>query len=111
GDADRWLEPAVEAMREFRAQGLVRAIGMRGPHRFALHRVTDARQRTDKSARFRELFERIRPDVLAVRDNLLTPFDRSQGIFTFAADHGCGVLINKPLAQGLLTGSYDPAAP
>lgn len=44
-------------------------------------------------------------------DNLLTPQDRSDGIFAFAAEHDCGVLINKPLAQGLLTGSHHPAAP
>lgn len=49
--------------------------------------------------------------MLAVRDNLLTPYARSSGIFAFAEEHGCGVLVNKPLAQGLLTGSYDPTAP
>lgn len=49
--------------------------------------------------------------MLAVRDNLLTPKNRSVGIFSFAEAHGCGVLVNKPLAQGLLTGSYDSTAP
>lgn len=32
-------------------------------------------------------------------------------IFAFAQEHGCGVLVNKPLAQGLLTSSYDPTVP
>ncbi|MGH3773582.1 MAG: aldo/keto reductase [Pseudonocardiaceae bacterium] len=111
GENDQLLEPAIETMRAFQAQGLVRAIGMRGPHRFALHRLDNSEPRMDKVARFRTLFERIEPDVLAVRDNLLTPQDRSEGIFAFAAARNCGVLINKPLAQGLLTGSYDPGAP
>jgi methylglyoxal reductase len=100
----------IEAMRRFRAEGLIRTVGMRGPHRFVLDRLADG-PRPDKVARFHKLFERIQPGVLAVRDNLLTPQDRSSGIFAFADEHGCGVLINKPLAQGLLTGSYDPTAP
>jgi aryl-alcohol dehydrogenase-like predicted oxidoreductase len=111
GENDRWLDGAVRAMHQFRDEGLVRVVGMRGPHRFALDRLDATRPRLDKVARFQGLFERIQPDVLAVRDNLLTPQARSEGIFTFAAVHGCGVLINKPLGQGLLTGTYDPAAP
>jgi methylglyoxal reductase len=110
GENDQWLDAAIETMRQFRAEGLVRAIGMRGPHRFALDRL-NGRTRTDKVARFQTLFESIQPDVLAVRDNLLTPQDHSEGIFAFAARHRCGVLINKPLAQGLLTGSHHPSAP
>lgn len=109
GPADRYLEGAVEAMRNFQAEGLVRAIGMRGPHRFALDRLTTEPQlRGDKVARFRGLFHVVNPDVLAVRDNLLTPVDRSAGIFALADAHGCGVLVNKALGQGLLTGSYRP---
>ncbi|MGH3700752.1 MAG: aldo/keto reductase [Pseudonocardiaceae bacterium] len=111
GHNDTWLDAAIETMGTLRAEGLVRVIGMRGPYRFALDRVDHPGERGDKVARFRALFEQIQPDVLAVRDNLLTPHDRSEGIFAFAADHNCGVLINKPLAQGLLTGSYDPRAP
>ncbi len=111
GDNDEMLDAAIETMWEFRAQGLVRAVGMRGPHRFTLDRLSSTRSRTNKVARFRTLFDRIQPRVLAVRDNLLTPQARSEGIFAFAAAHHCGVLINKPLAQGLLTGTYDPAAP
>lgn len=111
GGNDERLDAAIETMGDLRAKGLVRAIGMRGPHRFALDRLGNAGARGDKVARFRALFERIQPDVLAVRDNLLTPQDRSEGIFAFAADHDCGVLVNKPLAQGLLTGCHHPTAP
>jgi methylglyoxal reductase len=109
GPDDRYLDGAVQAMRDFQAEGLVRAIGMRGPHRFALDRLTtQPHLRGDKIARFRGLFHTVNPEVLAVRDNLLTPADRSAGIFALADAHACGVLVNKPLGQGLLTGSYRP---
>lgn len=110
GKNDRWLDKAIETMDQFRAGGLVRAIGMRGPHRFALDRLKGSQSHPDKVARFQILFEQVAPDILAVRDNLLTPQDRSENIFAFAARHRCGVLINKPLAQGLLTGSHYPTA-
>jgi aryl-alcohol dehydrogenase-like predicted oxidoreductase len=99
-------------MRSFRAEGRIRAIGMRGPHRFALDRLSSSPGlRGDKIARFQAVFQAVQPDVLGVRDNLLTPGERSAGIFAFAEAHDCGVLINKPLAQGLLTGTYDPLRP
>lgn len=112
GPDDQWLPGAVDVIHGLRENGIVRAVGMRGPHRFALDRLTTlSSDRHDKIARFRSVFDRVRPDVLAVRDNLLTPAARSDGIFAFAARHQVGVLVNKPLAQGLLTGAYDPARP
>ena len=113
GPDDRYLDGAVEAMRTFRERGLIRAIGMRGPHRFALDRLsTPAALRGDKVARFRALFEAVRPDVLAVRDNLLTPDGPgTAGVVAVADREDCGVLVTKPLAQGLLTGSYAPSRP
>ncbi|MGW2232348.1 aldo/keto reductase, partial [Streptomyces formicae] len=105
---------AVDMMRAFRSAGLIKAIGMRGPHRFATERVTVPKeQREDKHTRFRYLFDCVQPDYLAVRYNALTPPPPAgqQDIFAFAAEHGASVLVNKPLAQGLLTGKYDPARP
>lgn len=111
GPQDAYLAAAVEQLRGFQAAGLVRAIGMRGPHRLATERLTIPKaQRGDKHARFREVFELVRPGVLAVRFNLLTP-DGPDDIFAWAARQGAGVLINKPLAQGLLSGKHDPAHP
>lgn len=111
GPQDWWLEPATEAMHAFRREGLIRAVGMRGPHPFGRDRRTiPAGQRGDEAARFRALFDIIRPDVLAVCDNLLCPAAESEEIYAFAAQHEVGVLVNRPLAQGLLTGAYDPAA-
>lgn len=107
GANDRWLHPALEAMRAFRDEGLIKAIGMRGPHRFALDRLTTPPDhRGDKIARFRAIFDIIQPDILVIRDNLLTPSHRSDGVFSFADEHNVGILISKPLGQGLLTGTY-----
>ncbi len=114
GPDDRYLDEAIGQMRAFQDQGLIKAVGMRGPHRFATDRLTVPRQqREDKYARFRRLFRVVRPDYLAARFNALTPVPPpgEEDIFTFAAAHGASVLINKPLAQGLLTGKYDPGRP
>ncbi len=114
GPDDQYLDGAIAQMRAFQDQGLIKAIGMRGPHRFATDRLTiPKQQREDKYARFRRLFSIIRPGYLAVRFNALTPPPPpgQDDIFTFAAAHGASVLINKPLAQGLLTGKYGPGRP
>jgi methylglyoxal reductase len=114
GPDDRYLEGAISQMHAFQDQGLIKAIGMRGPHRFATDRLNFSRkERSDKYARFRHLFRVIGPDYVAVRFNALTPVapPGQEDIFTFAAGHGASVLINKPLAQGLLTGKYRPADP
>ncbi|WP_344638167.1 aldo/keto reductase [Kitasatospora cystarginea] len=114
GDDDRWLDGAIEQMRAFQREGLVRAVGMRGPHRFVLDRLTVPKeQREDKQARFLDLFQRIRPDYIATRYNALTPTPPAgtESVFDFAERHGASVLINKPLAQGLLVGKYTPSAP
>jgi aryl-alcohol dehydrogenase-like predicted oxidoreductase len=111
GKSDRYLGGAIEQMKSFQEEGLVKTIGMRGPHRFSLDRITVPKeQREDKQARFRRLFTLIRPDYLAVRFNALTPI-RQDNIFDFADANGVSVLINKPLSQGLLTGKYDPSKP
>ncbi|MDI3407661.1 aldo/keto reductase [Streptomyces cavernicola] len=114
GEDDRFLDGAIDMMRTFQSEGLVKTVGMRGPHRFATERVNVPKeQRKDKHARFRYLFDRVQPDYLACRFNALTPPPPAgqKDIFAFAAEHGASILINKPLSQGLLTGKYDPARP
>ncbi|MDN3260830.1 aldo/keto reductase [Streptomyces sp. CSDS2] len=114
GEDDRYLDEAVAQMRDFQRQGLITAVGMRGPHRYATERVTLPKgQRGDKYARFAYLADKIRPDYLAARFNALTPPPATgrPDIFALAASLGASVLINKPLAQGLLTGKYDPHYP
>ncbi|MFI1727560.1 aldo/keto reductase [Streptomyces sp. NPDC020489] len=114
GPDDRYLEAAITQMHDFQRQGLITAVGMRGPHRYATERVTIAKElRGDKYARFTQLAQQIRPHYLAARYNALTPppADGRPDIFTLASSLGASVLINKPLAQGLLTGKYDPDRP
>ncbi|MFH0246307.1 aldo/keto reductase [Streptomyces sp. HK10] len=114
GPDDRYLEPAVAQMRAFQREGLIKTIGMRGPHRFATERLTvPKQQRDDKYARFAHLAEVIRPDYLAARFNALTPPPAGgrPDIFALAASMGASVLVNKPLAQGLLTGKHHPGQP
>ncbi|GAA2773702.1 aldo/keto reductase [Kitasatospora cinereorecta] len=112
GPGDIHLENAVATLRSFQAEGLIRAVGMRGPHRFAPERrTTDPGRREDKHARFLRQFAVIRPDILAVRDNILTPPSATDGIREFSTAHSVTVIVNKALGQGLLTGKHTAAAP
>jgi len=46
-----------------------------------------------------------------VRDNLPTPPSRSQALYSFAQENGLGLLVNKVLGQGLLTGARRSQEP
>lgn len=111
GDGDQYLDDALATMRRFKAEGKIRAIGLRGPHEYAPDRHTGSGG--DKYKRFLQVAERIDPDVIQVRYNLITPTydDPERDIFRWAAERDVGVVINKPLGQGLLLDKYDPAAP
>ncbi|GAA2720269.1 MULTISPECIES: aldo/keto reductase [Streptomyces] len=114
GPDDRYLAGAIETMRTFQREGLIRAVGMRGPHRYATERVRVPKaERADKHSRFRQLFAAIEPQYLAVRYNALTPAPGpgQVDIFDFAAAHGVSILVNKPLCQGLLTGKHSSGRP
>ena len=115
GAGDRYLDRRDHVRcAHFSDQGLIKAIGMRGPHRFARDRLNIPKdEREDKYVRFRRLFGVIGPDYLAVRFNALTPVipPGQDDIFALAAAHGAERPVNKPLAQGLLTGKYHPGQP
>jgi aryl-alcohol dehydrogenase-like predicted oxidoreductase len=104
GENDQYLETAVWVMRELREQGLIRAIGMRAPHTFAEQWATSDRPEAAGTARWLYLFDTIRPDVVTVRYNLLSPLYHPQetDIFDFARQRGVGVLIKQALGQGTL---------
>ncbi|MBV8934051.1 MAG: aldo/keto reductase, partial [Kutzneria sp.] len=104
GAQDRYLIDAIEVIRELRERGLVRAVGMRAPHTFAAQWAESDRPEAAATARWLHLFEVIRPDVVTVRYNLLSPLYPPQetDIFDFARDHGVGVLIKQALGQGTL---------
>lgn len=113
GPDDRYLDDAIETMHRFKAQGLVRAIGMRGPHRYAPERLRGRRDGPDKYQRFLDVAARLKPDVVQVRYNMLSPHldTKERDIFAWTAARDIGVVINKPLAQGLLLDKYDPQTP
>lgn len=113
GADDGYLDGAIEAMHRFKDRGLVRAIGMRGPHRYAPERLNGRRDGPDKYQRFISVADRLKPDVVQVRYNMLSPHldAEERDIFAWTAARQIGVVINKPLAQGLLLDKYDPQTP
>jgi aryl-alcohol dehydrogenase-like predicted oxidoreductase len=110
GPDDRYLDAAVSTMSMLRAKGLIRSIGMRAPHEFAEQWAGTDHPHASRTERFLRLFRRVKPDLLTVRYNLLSPRYGPQetDIFAFARRHGVGVLIKQVLGQGVLTGRYDP---
>ncbi|MGH3625069.1 MAG: aldo/keto reductase [Sciscionella sp.] len=104
GPGDRYLPGAVEFMAELKADGLIRAVGMRAPHEFAEEWAVGHGTQAEHAARFLHLFDVIRPDVLTTRYNLLSPIysDGETDIFSFARRHGVAMIVKQALGQGLL---------
>ncbi|HKX31635.1 MAG TPA: aldo/keto reductase [Blastocatellia bacterium] len=113
GENDEYVDGAVEAMHRFQEEGKVRFIGQRGPHRYSPHRQQERDLLESKQARFLRMASIIQPSVVQVRYNMITPppDDRQYDMFQWAKDHQVGVVINKPLGQGLLLAKYDPHNP
>lgn len=114
GPGDCYLDQALDTFQRLRQQGMIRAVGMRAPHEFAEEWAAQSgHPKAAQAARFLTLFDRIRPDVLTARHNLLSPLytPAETDIFTFAARHGTGVIIKQALGQGLLTGPHASATP
>ena len=109
GASDEYLDAAIATMLRFRAEGKIRFVGLRGPHKHALARYRGEAAEDDR-VRFLRIAEILDPDVLQVRFNLLTP-DLGLDPFQWAASRSVPVFINKPLAQGLLLDKYDPNNP
>jgi aryl-alcohol dehydrogenase-like predicted oxidoreductase len=98
GLGDQYLDPVVEQLHAMRDLGQIRAIGLRGP---------DSRSSVHLMRRFRELFDRIRPDILWTQVNGLLPaavLDNGEDIGAFTLRQGVGLLLASPLAHGLLAG-------
>jgi aryl-alcohol dehydrogenase-like predicted oxidoreductase len=114
GPADRYLDEAAKTVRQLRREGLIGAVGMRAPHEFALEWAADPGQpHGARAARFLDLFDRIQPDVLTVRYNLLSPLytPAETDVFAFARQRNVGVLMKQVLGQGLLLNAHDPMSP
>lgn len=107
-----YLKGAVEAIHEFRDKSLVRFIGLRGPHHFSFYRHAGESFNADIHA-FRTLANQINPDVITIRYNMFsrTYNQPETDIFAWARHRNIGILIYKPLAQGLLIGAYSSNAP
>jgi 1-deoxyxylulose-5-phosphate synthase len=104
GPDNRYLPGVVEIMDELRAQGVIKAVGMRAPHVFAEEWATGNGPHAAQAARFLRIFHAIRPDVVTARYNLLSPLygPDETDIFGFARRHGVGVIVKQALGQGLL---------
>ncbi|SDF99741.1 Predicted oxidoreductase [Sinosporangium album] len=114
GPEDRYLDEAVGILDELKDDRMVHATGMRAPHTFAAEWATDpSHPQSQEAARFLHLFERIRPDVITVRHNLMSPAYAANetDIFEFARQRGVGVLLKQVLGQALLLGTYSSSAP
>ncbi|MET9117540.1 aldo/keto reductase [Streptomyces longwoodensis] len=111
GDDDTYLHTVISQMQALREVGYIKAIGMRGPRRPSL---PDRQETADvRNSRFAMIFNLLRPDILWTPFNPLFPLPEVNGenLLSFTARHGVALLLTEPLAQGLLTGKYDPDHP
>ncbi|MEU7905916.1 aldo/keto reductase [Actinoplanes sp. NPDC049118] len=114
GPQDVRLAEAVQVISDLRRQGLIRAVGLRAPHDFAVEWANqDLGKASRQAARFMHLFTAVQPDVLTVRHNLLSYeyADDETDVFAFARRRGVGVLTKQALAQGILLDTHDPDQP
>ncbi|MFG3423235.1 aldo/keto reductase [Micromonospora sp. NPDC048063] len=109
GTDDQHLAEAVAQIREFKREGMIRAIAMRAPHEFAAEWATEDTPRGQRAKRFLHLFDQIQPDIVSVRHNLLSPAygPNETTVLDLARRRGVDVLLKQVLGQGLLV-HHDP---
>lgn len=91
GEDDRWLDGAIETMRQLKKEGKVRFIGLSDWDGERLMRV----------------IERVDPDVVQPYRNLVDDDYESSGMKKYVERHDIGVAFFSPLKHGLLLGKYD----
>ncbi|MFJ6213726.1 aldo/keto reductase [Streptomyces sp. NPDC092296] len=114
GPDDRYFDEAVTALEELRTEGAIKAIGIRAPHAFAKEWAEEAATPdAGEAARFTRAFACVRPDVLTVRHNILSPLYSAEetDVFALARSTGVGILIKQALGQGLLIGAGNRLSP
>jgi myo-inositol catabolism protein IolS len=113
GVHDEYLLPAIGMMKRLKEDGKIRYIGLRGPHEYAPERAGKTKNADEKYERFLTTAQLVQPTVIQTRYNMISPtFDQSgTDIFQWAEQHHVGIVINKPLGQGLLLDKYDPEHP
>lgn len=94
GRDDEHLEAAVEVLRELRAAGKVRFLGLSD---------WDA-------AKLRRVAEKMDPDVIQVYRNVVDDDYRESGLAGWVRDHDAGAVFFSPLKHGLLLGKYTQPA-
>ena len=91
GPDDRYLEPAVEVLRNYRKAGKIRWIGL-----------------SDwDSGRVAAYAPRVEPDVVQVYRSVLNDTFEQSGLAAWVAGVDAGVCFFSPLQHGLLLGKYD----
>jgi myo-inositol catabolism protein IolS len=91
GPDDRYFDDALDTIRRFREEGLIRHIGL-----------------SDWSAdRIMRFIERVDPDVVQPYRNLLEDDYASSGLKNWVETHDLGAAFFSPLKHGLLLGKYD----
>jgi myo-inositol catabolism protein IolS len=91
GPNDCYFDDALESIRRFRDEGLIRHIGL-----------------SDWSAeRIMRFIERVDPDVVQPYRNLLEDDYASSGLKNWVETHDLGTAFFSPLKHGLLLGKYE----
>lgn len=103
------MEQLAGALDTFRNEGLIRRVGMRGPHRFSLER--GHADQSDKRAQYSAVESSLKPDVISLRANLLTPPKGIEQVYGWARKERTDIQLYKPLGQGLLTSAFPVAFP
>jgi len=113
GEGDRYLEGAIDQMKRFWREGSIRFIGLRGPHKFSPSRNKNSSEAARSLSHFFRLADAIDPDVISLRYNALSrKYDTQEtDLFKWAEERDLGIVLYKPLAQGLLLDKYHPKCP
>ncbi len=90
GPGDRYLEPAVELLREYRDAGRIRWIGL-----------------SDwDNGRVAHYAEKVDPDVVQVYRSVLADSYETSGLASWVRSAGAGACFFSPLQHGLLLGNH-----
>ncbi|MFJ2778193.1 aldo/keto reductase [Kitasatospora sp. NPDC087315] len=104
GPDDRYLEPAAETLGTFRHLGSVGAVGLCAPDPI----VSPGR---GAWARFTDVFDVVRPDIVVARYSPVLPAAPEEDIFAFATRRRVGLILRTPfeaaVAGGLTAGLPD----
>lgn len=112
GKNNEFLDEALETILQFKNKGLIRFIGLRGPHHFSFYRNNTHDFDADVQT-FTSIAELVDPEVITIRYNMFSQtYDKPDtDIFNWAKQRDIGILIYKPLAQGLLIDSFSSSNP